>query len=151
MANDKQLTASDIKGDLAQRLRCPTCTVPFNQLQGRNRIEIEKQETKDSPRKAVSFICDECKDKGRQPDTALRLIVASDGTQIINEVKVEDLPALGTSTTRSNAPTRSRTASRGTRSTRGGRRQRKTTPTEEPTASGALEAARPQITTVDED
>jgi hypothetical protein len=148
--HDRQLTASDIKGDLAQRLRCPVCTVPFNQVQGRNKIDIEKQETKESSRKAISFICDGCKEKGIQPDTAFRLIIASDGTQIINEVRVEDLPALGTASARSDAPRRTRTASRRAKATRGGRREKKTTPTEQPTAPGALEAARPKIATLDE-
>ena len=158
MANDKdnkQLTASDIKGDLAQRLRCPTCTVPFAQAPGRNRIEIEKQETKDSPRQAVSFICDNCNDQGKIPDTAFRLIIASDGSQIVNEVKVEDLAALGTSTTRSAGKVaRANTRSIGRRSTRRGGRSRKattTTPTQEPTASGAVDAAKSQITTLDKE
>lgn len=153
--HERQLTASDIKGDLAQRLRCPVCTVPFNQVQGRNKIDIEKQETKESSRKAISFICDDCKAKGTQPGRAFRLIIASDGTQIINEVNVEDLPALGTSTTTGGGSKRSRTTRgnktvRGRRGTKSNNKPRATTPTEQPTAPGALEAARPKIATLDE-
>jgi hypothetical protein len=151
MTNDKQLTAADIKGDLAQRLRCPVCTIPFSQTAGRNKIELDKLENRDSGRRAISFICDDCKKKDRKPDYALRLIVASDGSQIVNEIRVEDLPDPGAARTsgkgHSEKPAKTR---RGRQTGSRGRRNKTETEQQDEGEDEQLAAAGSQVTTLDE-
>ena len=91
MANDtnRQVTAADIKGDLAQRLRCPGCTRTFAQVEGRNKVELDRKETMEGGRHAITFVCNECKDNDRAPVFAFRLVGG-----LIQEVRIEDLPDL---------------------------------------------------------
>jgi hypothetical protein len=142
MANDKQLSLSDIKGDLAQRLGCASCTRKFNQVRA-TRVELDRYETKEAnSKKAVTFVCEECAKEGRAPVYAYRLV----GTGgLVNEIRIEDLPD-----TRNTAPRSSTTAKRATRA-KGKRSKgtRKTTPTENPTAAEAVQAAKSTATVVE--
>ena len=104
MANDtnRQVSAADIKGDVAQRLRCPGCTRTFAQVEGRNKVELDRKETMGGDRHAITFICNECRDNETAPVFAFRLVGG-----LIQEVRVEDLPDLSpsratTKTTRGN-------------------------------------------------
>jgi hypothetical protein len=141
MANDnsRQVTAADIKGDLAQRLRCPGCTRTFAQVEGRNKIELDRKETMDGTRRAITFVCNECKDKDIAPVFAFRLVGG-----LIQEIRVEDLPDL--SPTKTTAKT---TRKQGTNTRR--RRTSKTTPTESPTSDDARGAASSIAPSIDED
>jgi hypothetical protein len=133
MAHDstsRQVTAADIKGDLAQRLRCPGCTRTFAQVEGRNKIELDRKETMEGGRHAITFVCNECKDNDRAPVFAFRLVGG-----LIQEVRIEDLPDLSPSKSTAKA-TRGR---QGTNTRR--RRSSKTTPTESPTSEDARGAA----------
>ena len=92
MANDTnstQVSASDIKGDVAQRLRCPGCTRTFAQVEGRNKVELDRKETHGGDRHAITFICNECRDNETPPVFAFRFVGG-----LIQEVRVEDLPDL---------------------------------------------------------
>jgi hypothetical protein len=148
-SHDKQLTANDIKGELAQRLRCPGCTRNFAQVEGRNVVTLDRKETIDGNRRAISVVCNDCKKENRQPAFAFRKFTASDGTTLVLEARVEDLPDL--------APNSGRSASTSTRKSRGSRktstrtkRTRATTPTTTPTAEGSRKAAEPTVTTINE-
>lgn len=140
MANDKQLSLSDIKGDLAQRLGCASCTRKFNQVKA-VRVELDRYETKEpNSRKAVTFICEQCQEENRAPVYAYRLV----GTGgLVNEIRIEDLPDMANRTPSTRAPKANR------KGTRKGRAKRKTTPTESPTASEAVKAAQPSATVVE--
>ena len=89
MATDtnRQVTAADIKGDLAQRLRCPGCTRTFAQVEGRNKVELDRKETMEGGRHAITFVCNECKENNRDPVFAFRLVGG-----LIQEVRIEDFP-----------------------------------------------------------
>lgn len=143
MANDtnssRQVSASDIKGDLAQRLRCPGCTRTFAQVEGRNKVELDKKETAGGDRHAISFICNECRDNETAPVFAFRLVGG-----LVQEVRVEDLPDL--------SPSRGTTkASRGRSATNTRkRRSSKTTPSESE-SDDALTAAGSIAPGIDED
>ena len=139
MANDKQLSLSDIKGDLAQRLGCAACTRKFNQVKAM-RVELDRYETKESnSKKAVTFICEECNKEGRAPVYAYRLV----GTGgLVNEIRVEDLPE----STNPKVP-----APRKSTSKRGKRKGKVTTPTNSPTAAEAVQAAKSIATAVDKE
>jgi len=151
MTNDKQLTAGDIRGDLAQRLRCPVCTIPFAQTQGRNRIEFDKLENKNSNRKAISFICDDCKKKDKEPEIALRLITASDGSQIVNEVRIEDLPDPSAAReVRKGQPAQPAKTRRSRQTSGRGRRNKTETQDQDEGEDEQLAAAGSQVTTLDE-
>jgi hypothetical protein len=133
MANDtnstRQVTAADIKGDLAQRLRCPGCTRTFAQVEGRNKIELDRKETMEGGRHAITFVCNECKDNDRAPVFAFRLVGG-----LIQEVRIEDLPDL--------SPSKVAKATRGRQGTNTRRRRTsRTTPTESPTSDDARGAA----------
>ena len=84
-----KLAPADIKGDLAQRLRCPGCTRTFAQVEGRNKVELDRKETMEGGRRAITFVCNECKDNDRAPVFAFRLVGG-----LIQEVRIEDLPDL---------------------------------------------------------
>jgi hypothetical protein len=133
MANDntgRQVSAADIKGDLAQRLRCPGCTRTFAQVEGRNKVELDRKETAGGDRHAISFVCNECRDNEIPPVFAFRLVGG-----LVQEVRVEDLPDLSPS----KAKTTTKAATRKTTNTR--KRRSRTTPTENPTSDDALTAA----------
>ena len=91
IAVDKFSTA-DIKGDVAQRLRCPGCTRTFAQVEGRNKVELDRKETMGGDRHAITFVCNECRDNDTAPVFAFRLVGG-----LIQEVRVEDLPDLSPS------------------------------------------------------
>jgi hypothetical protein len=133
MAHDtnRQVTAADIKGDLAQRLRCPGCTRTFAQVEGRNKVELDRKETMEGGRRAITFVCNECKEKDRAPVFAFRLVGG-----LVQEIRVEDLPDLSSST----KSTGRAASKRGGTNTRR-RRTSKTTPTESPTSDDARGAA----------
>jgi hypothetical protein len=141
MANDnnRQVTAADIKGDLAQRLRCPGCTRTFAQVEGRNKIELDRKETMDGTRRAITFVCNECKDKDTPPVFAFRLVGG-----LIQEIRIEDLPDL--SPTKSTARAAKR---QGTNTRR--RRSSKNTPTQSPTSEDARGAASPIAPSIEEE
>jgi hypothetical protein len=145
MANDKQLSLSDIKGDLAQRLGCASCTRKFNQVRA-TRVELDRYETKEpNSRKAITFICEECNKEGRKPVYAYR-IVGTGG--LVNEIRIEDLPETKTLSTKT--PTnRTRSNRRGSKGSRKSKRS-STTPTESPTAAEAVQAAKSTATAVKE-
>ena len=134
MANDtnstRQVSAADIKGDVAQRLRCPGCTRTFAQVEGRNKVELDKKETMGGDRHAITFVCNECRDNETPPVFAFRLVGG-----LIQEVRVEDLPDLSPS---KNARTTKAAKTRTTNT----RRRRRTTPTENPTSDDALTDGR---------
>jgi hypothetical protein len=137
MANDKQLSLSDIKGDLAQRLGCASCTRKFNQVRA-TRVELDRYETKEpNSRKAITFICEECNKEGRKPVYAYRLV----GTGgLVNEIRIEDLPE----TTNPKLPSTRKASTR-----RGKRKGKVTTPTKSPTAAEAVQAAKSTATVVE--
>jgi hypothetical protein len=141
MANDtnRQVTAADIKGDLAQRLRCPGCTRTFAQVEGRNKVELDRRETASGDRHAITFVCNECRDNETPPVFAFRLVGG-----LVQEIRVEDLPDL--------SPSRSSTKTT-TRGTRGNTRRRRSrnTPTENPTSDDALDAAGPIAPGIEEE
>jgi hypothetical protein len=146
MANDKQLTLSDIKGDLAQRLGCASCTRKFNQVKA-VRVELDRYETKEpNAKKAYTFICEQCNKEGRAPVYAYRMV----GTGgIVNEIRIEDLPESRSPATAATKATRATRGKRGGR--KGTRASRKTTPTEAPTAEGARQAAQPAAAIVEKE
>jgi hypothetical protein len=151
MTTDKQLTANDIKGDLAQRTRCQICTRNFSQVVPRI-VQLDKKETVDGNRRAVSAVCEECEKKGIQPAFAYRKFIASDGTVLLVEQRVEDLPDFAPASARSTSGSKvrrgGRRSSKGTRGTRAN--IKKTTPTETPTdTEGATAAAKASITTLE--
>lgn len=137
MATDtnRQVTAADIKGDLAQRLRCPGCTRTFAQVEGRNKVELDRKETMEGGRHAITFVCNECKENNRDPVFAFRLVGG-----LIQEVRIEDLPDLSPSKSTAKA-TRGR---QGTNTRR--RRSSKTNPSEDQTT-----AAEPIAPGIDEE
>jgi hypothetical protein len=145
MANDtnstRQVSAADIKGDVAQRLRCPGCTRTFAQVEGRNKVELDRKETMGGDRHAITFICNECRDNETAPVFAFRLVGG-----LIQEVRVEDLPDLSPS--RASTKT-TKAATRRTTNTR--KRRSRTTPTENPTSDDALTAAGSIAPSIDED
>jgi hypothetical protein len=145
MANDtnstRQVSAADIKGDVAQRLRCPGCTRTFAQVEGRNKVELDRKETMGGDRHAITFICNECRDNEIPPVFAFRLVGG-----LIQEVRVEDLPDLSPS--RASTKT-TKAATRRTTNTR--KRRSRTTPTENPTSDDALTAAGSIAPSVDEE
>jgi hypothetical protein len=134
MANDnsRQVSAADIKGELAQRLRCPGCTRTFAQVEGRNKVELDRKETMGGDRRAITFVCNECKENDRLPVFAFRLVGG-----LIQEVRVEDLPDLHASTKSTAKAPRGRQS--GGTNTR--KRRTRTTPTESPTSDDARGAA----------
>ena len=142
MANDtnRQVSAADIKGDLAQRLRCPGCTRTFAQVEGRNKVELDRKETQGGDRHAITFICNECRDNETAPVFAFRLVGG-----LVQEVRVEDLPDLSPST-KTGRTTRQ---TKGTNTRR--RRSSKTTPTQSSTSDDALTAAGSIAPGIDED
>jgi hypothetical protein len=153
-SHDKQLTANDIKGELAQRLRCPGCTRNFAQVAGRNVLTLDKKETIDGNRRAISVVCDDCKREGRQPAFAFRKFTASDGTTLVLEARVEDLPDLTPSSAKAtrtrSVKTRTKRAGRKGRGNRAASSNTKTTPTVTPTdKEGATAAAKPTVTTLE--
>jgi len=146
MANDKQLSLSDIKGDLAQRLGCASCTRKFNQVRA-IRVELDRYETKEpNSKKAVTFICEECKETGRAPVYAYR-IVGTGG--LVNEIRIEDLPETKDPAT-STATNRTRANRRSGKGSRRAKRSRATTPTESPTSTESVKAAGPIAAKVEE-
>jgi hypothetical protein len=146
MANDtnRQVTAADIKGDLAQRLRCPGCTRTFAQVEGRNKVELDKRETASGDRHAITFVCNECKESNRDPVFAFRLVGG-----LVQEVRVEDLPDLSPS--RASTKTTKAATRRNTNTNTRKRRSSRTTPTESPTSDDALTAAGSIAPSVDEE
>ena len=81
-------------------------------------------------RRAITFVCNECKENNRAPVFAFRLVGG-----LVQEVRIEDLPDLSPSKSTAKAP-RGR---QGTNTRR--RRTSKTTPTESPTSEDARGAA----------
>ena len=145
MANDtnRQVSAADIKGDVAQRLRCPGCTRTFAQVEGRNKVELDRKETMGGDRHAITFICNECRDNEIPPVFAFRLVGG-----LIQEVRVEDLPDLSPS--RASTKT-TKAATRRTTNTSTRKRRSRTTPTQNPTSDDALTAAGSIAPSIDED
>lgn len=146
MANDtnstRQVSAADIKGDVAQRLRCPGCTRTFAQVEGRNKVELDRKETMGGDRHAITFVCNECRDNDTAPVFAFRLVGG-----LIQEVRVEDLPDLSPS----KQPKTTKAATRRTTNTSTRKRRSRTTPTQNPTSDDALTAAGSIAPSIDED
>jgi len=146
MANDtntgRQVTAADIKGDLAQRLRCPGCTRTFSQVEGRNKIDLDRNETKEGGRRAITFVCDECKEKNIPPVFAFRLVGG-----LVQEIRVEDLPDLAPASSSKASRAVNKRSSTNTRK----RRSSRTSPTEEPTSNDARGAAGASAPSIEED
>ena len=145
MANDnsRQVSAADIKGELAQRLRCPGCTRTFAQVEGRNKVELDRKETMSGDRRAITFVCNECKENNRDPVFAFRLVGG-----LVQEVRIEDLPDLSPS--RASTKT-TKAATRRTTNTSTRKRRSRTTPTQNPSSDDALTAAGSIAPSIDED
>ena len=85
----------------------------------KKQIELDRKETMEGGRHAITFVCNECKDNDRAPVFAFRLVGG-----LIQEVRIEDLPDL--SPTKSTAK-----AARGRQGTNTRRRRSsKTNPSE---------------------
>jgi RNase P subunit RPR2 len=86
---NQQITKGDIKGDLAQRLECATCTRKLNQVEDFEIVKLDKKESAaPDAKRAVTIMCDECIKLKRVPMRAYRYVMAD----IINEVQTESLP-----------------------------------------------------------